>query len=160
MELKEKVDLLERELLETKKLLRAGGAVAEPVLHVTEPFISKTRESGILNFSYELPSGEEKELEEKMPWNGWCISALIDWPKGCKNLAGARITIDGERIVPKNEQWVSLNGVTIAVPIVQKVKKDRLIKVDFKNNDLLKSHYLTVLVSIYNYFPELPIMGV
>ena len=155
MKLEEKVELLEIELLETKKLLRAGGAIAEPLLEVSEPLIPKTRESSVLDFSYNLAASEEPDaLEEKMPWDGYVMSAIIDWPDGCSNLAGARITINDKRMVPRNDQWVALNNVAIVVPVVRYAQKGHIIRVNLKNNDTTHSHYLTVLVSIYNYFPE------
>ena len=152
MKLEEKVELLEMELLETKKLLRAA---AEPALKVSEPLISKTRESSVLDFSYNLSASEEPDaLEEKMPWDGYVMSAIIDWPKNCLNLAGVRITVNDKRMVPRNEQWIALNNVAIPVPVVCYAKKGHIIRVNFKNNDTFNSHYLTVLVYIYNYFPD------
>ena len=155
MELKEKVELLEIELLETKKLLRTVGAVAEPVLKVSEPFISKTLESSVLDFSYDLAASEEPDaLEEKMPWDGYVMSAVLNWPDGCNDLAGIRVEVDGKNMIPRNEQWVALNNVNRPLPLVRYVKKGRLIKVYFKNNDSANTHRLTVLVNIFNYFPE------
>lgn len=144
------------ELLETKKLLRVGGAVSGSLLKVSAPHTPKTRESSVLDFSYDLAASEEPDaLEEEMPWDGYVMSAIIDWPDGCSNLAGARITINDKRMVPRNDQWVALNNVAIVVPVIRYAKKDHLIRVNFKNNDTHNSHYLTVLVSIYNYFPEI-----
>lgn len=161
MDLKEKVELLEIELLETKRILRLGGPVAEPVLKVTEPSIKTTRESSILDFSYNLDASEEPDaLEEKMPWDGYVMYAVLDWPNGCDNLAGIRVEVDGKNMIPGNEQWIALNNVNRPLPLVRYVKKGRLIKVYFKNNDTANSHYLTVLVGIYNYFPEDELMKV
>ena len=162
MKLEDKVELLEGELEEARRQVTKGvaGELSELVRGWFVP-PKLSRESSVLDFSRNLAASEDPDaLEEKMPWDGYVMSAIINWPEGCKNLAGVRITIDGKRVAPKNEQWISLNGVTIRVPVVQKVRKGRLIKVKFKNNDILKTHYLTVLVGIYNYFPEQPIMNV
>ena len=117
-------------------------------------------EGGVLDFSYELDPDEETTLEEKMPWNGYVMSAIINWPSGCSNLAGVRITVDDLRVVPRNAQWIALNDVTIEVPISRKIQKDRLIVVDMKNNDTTFTHYLTVLITVYNYFPGFVQLGV
>lgn len=139
----------------------AKGGIVPPVVEPAVAAVPQFKpEGGILDFSYELAVGEEKQLTEKMPWNGYVMSAIISWPSGCNNLAGIRITVDGLRVVPRNSQWIALDDVTIGVPIVRRVGKDRLIVVDMKNNDTAFTHYLTALVTVYNYFPGFVQLGV
>jgi hypothetical protein len=132
------------------------STAVEAVAKTPELVIYPEQRAEILDFSYEIPALGEKELTEKMPWNGWVAGAIINWPDGCNNLVGVRITVDDERMIPKNTSWIALNNVTVSLPLIRRVRKDRLIKVNMKNNDDTYSHFITVMIGISYPSPYLP----
>ena len=143
----------------SEQVSEIGGRVPEPpvVIPKVEPRIVIKPvfepEGGVLDFSYELAVGEENQLKEKMPWDGYVVDGSISYPDGCNDLVGVRITVDGKRLVPLNTQWMAYNNVVMPVTLLRRVKKDRLIVVDMKNNDTVNPHLITVSVNIYNYLP-------
>lgn len=114
----------------------------------------RRNKSAVFDFSYDVAASSSHPLTEEMPWDGWIMSGILDWPGGCNNLVGIQITVDGERMIPYNTEWVSLNDTTIDLPIIRYVKKGRIIKVEIKNNDTANSHYVSVLTSVYNFYPK------
>ena len=110
-------------------------------------------ESCVLDLSCNVAPDSEDATEATMPYEGWTSAAIIAWPAGCRNRVGVRIIVDGEQLFPRNAGWTALEDTTIGVTLLKKVRKDRIIRAEFKNNDIENSHWISVLVQVSALFP-------
>lgn len=110
-------------------------------------------ESVILDLSCNVAADSEDKTSAEMPFDGWTSAAIIAWPAGCLNRVGVRIIVDGKQMIPQNTGWIALEDVTIDVAMIKRVRRNRLIEAEFKNNDIDNSHWISVLVAVSSIFP-------
>lgn len=110
-------------------------------------------ESVILDLSCNVAADSEDKTSAEIPFDGWTSAAIIAWPAGCLNRVGVRIIVDGKQMIPQNTGWIALEDVTIDVAMIKRVRRNRLIEAEFKNNDIDNSHWISVLVAVSSIFP-------
>ena len=110
-------------------------------------------ESVILDLSCNVAADSEDKTSAEMPFDGWTSAVIIAWPAGCLNRVGVRIIVDGKQMIPQNTGWIALEDVTIDVAMIRRVRKNRLIEAEFKNNDIDNPHWISVLVAVSSIFP-------
>jgi len=117
------------------------------------PYIVRDAKSVILDLSCNVAADSEDKTSVEMPFDGWTSAAIIAWPAGCLNRVGVRIIVDGKQMIPQNTGWIALEDVTIDVAMIRRVRKNRLIEAEFKNNDIDNAHWISVLVAVSSIFP-------